>query len=62
MTRLELLAGQLDLEAPRHELGNPEGIFSKNLGFWRLCLDAKKTLDIPAKKTVGKGITDEKDK
>ncbi|MBU0598903.1 hypothetical protein KKF61_08035 [Patescibacteria group bacterium] len=59
MTRLELLASQLNMEAPPHEVKGTEMCFSKNLGFWRLCLDAQKTLGIEAKKTK---IADEKDK
>jgi len=45
ITRLELLAAQLEMEAPLHEVRGTEMIYSKNLGFWRLCLDAKKYLD-----------------
>ena len=44
-TRFELLAAQLEMEAPLHEVQATEKIYSANLGFWRLCLDAKKYLD-----------------
>lgn len=59
MTRLELLASQLNMNASPHEAGATEMCFSKNLGFWRLCLDAQKTLGVKAKRTE---ITNEKNK
>lgn len=42
MTRLELLAGQLDAEALDHEKQAPQQIFSQRLEFWQLCLEAKR--------------------
>jgi len=62
MTRLELLASQLNMEAPPHEVKGTEMCFSKNLGFWRLCLDAQKTLGIKAKVSPVREIANEKDK
>lgn len=45
ITRLELLAGQLDLPAMTPELQAPQRVFGINLGFWKLCLDARKMLN-----------------
>lgn len=42
MTRLELLAGQLDAEALDHEKQAPQQIFIQGLEFWKLCLAAKR--------------------
>lgn len=42
MTRLELLAGQLDAEALDHEKQAPQQIFSQGMDFWQLCLEAKR--------------------
>lgn len=42
MTRLELLAGQLDAEAADHERQAPQQIFVQGLEFWKLCLEAKR--------------------
>lgn len=44
MTRLELLAGQLDEQALDHEKQAPQQIFTQGLEFWRLCLEAKRLL------------------
>lgn len=42
ITRLELLAGQLDLPALTPELQAPQRTFGINLSFWKLCLEARK--------------------
>ncbi len=44
MTRLELLASQLDCEAFPHEVKATENIFSRNIRFWELCLACEKVL------------------
>ena len=44
MTRLELLASQLDCEAFPHEVKATENIFSRNIRFWELCLACDKVL------------------
>lgn len=44
MTRLELLAGQLDAEAADHEKQAPQQIFVQGLEFWKLCLEAKRLI------------------
>ena len=44
MTRLELLASQLDCEAFPHEIKGTENIFSRNIRFWELCLACEKVL------------------
>ena len=42
ITRLELLAGQLDLPALTPEIQAPQNTFSMNLSFWKLCLEARR--------------------
>ena len=42
MTRLELLASHIRGEAKEYEIKGTQQVFSKDLGFWRLCLDAHK--------------------
>ncbi|MFH1835519.1 MAG: hypothetical protein ABH851_04960 [Methanobacteriota archaeon] len=44
MTRLELLAKQLDAEASESEKMATQNIFSSSMDFWLLCLEAKKIL------------------
>ncbi len=44
MTRLELLASQLDCEAFPHEVKGVEQIFSRNIRFWELCLKCEEVL------------------
>lgn len=42
ITRLDLLAGQLDMPALTPELQAPQRTFGINLSFWKLCLEARK--------------------
>ena len=42
ISRLDLLAGQLDLPALTPELQAPQKTFGINLSFWKLCLEARK--------------------
>lgn len=44
MTRLELLASMLDREATDSEIKAAQPIFSENLEFWALCMEAKRLL------------------
>jgi len=44
LTRIEILAGMLDQPAVTPELVNPVKSFSMNLGFWNLCMQARKEL------------------
>jgi len=42
ISRLDLLAGQLDLPALTPELQAPQRTFGINLSFWKLCLEARR--------------------
>ena len=42
MTRLELLASQLDMEALTPEIQAPQRTFSINMSFWNLCMQARR--------------------
>lgn len=44
MTRLELLASQLDAQALPHELGATQQIFTDGIEFWQLCIEAKRLI------------------
>ena len=42
ITRLDLLANQLDMPALTPELQAPQRTFGINLSFWKLCLEARR--------------------
>lgn len=44
MTRIELLASQLDKEASENELKAVQQIFTQGLEFWMLCLECKRLI------------------
>lgn len=44
MTRLELLAKQLDAEATPYDMQATQKIFTEGLEFWSLCMEAKRLL------------------
>lgn len=53
ITRLDLLASQMDMPALTPELQTPQKTFGFNLSFWKLCLEARRIRNEERKLAIG---------